>query len=537
MFRPLVFLALIVPTYAAAQECVAVVATSDLHGAIEPYRASSDAPRVGGVQGLSGYLNSLRELHGARLLLIDGGDLFQGTLASNLSKGRAVIDAYNLLGYDAVAIGNHEFDFGAETPGSADLLGALKARIGEARFPFLGINVYERGTHRRAAWAKPSVLLDKGGVKIGVIGAATPETTRVTRPQNVTTLEFRDPVALVVAEARRLRAEGARLIVLTMHIGGRCGRTRDPRDLSSCDTESDLFTLLARLPQESIDVAVGGHTHQDVAHWVHGVATVQPGARAQKIAWVDACLKDGGGLDTERSRIHPLIDVCLDEWRDGGCNRRKDKDKGKVALVEATFRRQPLAPDPALAEAMAPYLNAVREAYQRPIGVHLREPLLRDGSPSLGELVGEALVKATGADVGVQNLGGVRADLPAGALIFGQAFEVLPFDNRVAVLTLTGAQLKAFVDLLAGRRSGVGPYLAGATTLAADGKLDLRVRGAPVASDQLYRVATSDFLAQGGEGLDAIFGALPDAHLKILNASMLEVLIDHLRERYPDGAR
>ncbi|MBI3178685.1 MAG: metallophosphatase, partial [Deltaproteobacteria bacterium] len=385
-----IILLVLLPANAAAQECVAVVATSDLHGAIEPQRADAAAPRIGGVEGLSGYVNSLRELNGERTVLVDGGDLFQGTLASNLSKGRAVVDAYNLLGYDAVAIGNHEFDFGAETPGSSDLLGALKTRISEARFPFLGINVYERRTHQRAAWAKPSVVVDRGGVKIGIIGAATPETARVTRPQNVVSLEFRDPVPLVVAEARRLRAQGARLVVLVMHIGGRCARTRDPYDLSSCEARSDLCTLLSHLPAGSIDVAVGGHTHQEVAHWVHGVATVQPGARAQKIAWVDACLRQDGGLDQSRSRIHPIIDVCLDEWRDGGCGRRKER----VDLVAATFRRKPLAPDPAVAQAMTPYLAAVREAYQRPIGVHLSEPLLRDGTPSLGELIGEALVRA-----------------------------------------------------------------------------------------------------------------------------------------------
>ncbi len=518
-----------------SEDCVTIIGTNDLHGVVEPQvlTVGDKQLRYGGMLALSGYLQTLRRRYGERLVLVDGGDLYQGTLISNLSEGRAIIAGYNILGYAASAIGNHEFDFGAGEAGGNDKLAVVKQRIAEAKFPFLALNVFERATHRRVEWknTRPSVLRDAGGMKVGILGVSTIETPKVTRTENVTSLEFVDPVPHVIAGARQLRAEGARLVVLIGHVGGKCSDLVDPHDLSSCEPGAELFDLIERLPAGTIDVAVGGHTHAYVAQWVRGVATIEAGARGRSLGWVDACLGQNGRIDPKASKIYRPVTLCLDEWADGGCNARKNPP----ATRPATFFDQPVVPDPKLTEALSPYFAKVEKTNRAPLGVKLPGPLYRDeGSPGLGEVLCEATAKAASAPISIQNRGGLRADLPAGELTFGQVFEVLPFDNHVAVMEISGAELTKLVEHLAKRRSGVPPFVYGLEVASKGKSFELRLAGGKlVQPEQRYTVATSDFLAMGGEGIDELLPGLTAEHRRVSPTGMREALIAFLKERYP----
>src|SRR5262245_7216491 len=153
---------------------LSIVGTSDLHGVASPRNS------VGGLPLLAGYINNLRAARAAdrgAVLLLDSGDTFQGDIESNLSEGALVVDAYNAMGYAAQAVGNHDFDFGsADSPGArqlpGDLRGALKARAIQAKYPFLAANLIEEATGKPADWpnVRPSVLLEAGGLKVGVVG-------------------------------------------------------------------------------------------------------------------------------------------------------------------------------------------------------------------------------------------------------------------------------------------------------------------------------------------------------------------------------
>jgi 5'-nucleotidase len=526
---------LIVSQTPDAPRCVTVVGNSDLHGMVEPHVMDVGGVklRYGGLVAMGAYVEALRAKHGERLVVLDAGDAFQGTLVSNLSRGAAVVAAYNAIGVRALAIGNHEFDYGPVTPGDPDRRGVLKQLTAKARFPFLAINIYDAATHRRVVWpnAPASMLFDAGGVKVGVIGVATVDTPKVTKVINIPDLEFRDPVPLLIAESRQLRARGAEIVVAVGHVGGKCEDLRNPQDLKSCDRDQELMRILEALPPGVLDVAVGGHTHQTVGHWINGVATIQGGARGKMLAQVTACVAPGGGIDRKTSVIHPLLDLCLDEWVEGGCRSRKVAGPTRPAQ----FDGKPLAIPQGLKETLQPFLDETAAAQVRPIGATLPAPLGREGGTSLGNIVAESMRVAVSANVGVQNLGGVRADLTAGRVTFGQIYEVLPFDNQVVAIVLTGAQLKQFIEHLSGRR-GEMPYLAGLVVSGKPGKLEYKTAdGAAIVDTQRYKVATNDFLVQGGEGLGVIFDAVPAADRTETGLDMRDALIALLRQRYPAG--
>src|SRR5207342_3432525 len=179
--------------------------------------------------------------HGA-VLLLDGGDLFQGTLESNLNEGAVVIASYNAMGYAASAIGNHEFDFGpageSQTPRAPgdDPRGALKARAREAHFPFLTANIIDESTGQPVAWpnVRPSMIVTAAGVRVGIVGLATNVTLSATMAANTRGLAIAPLAPALAAEAQKLRAAGASVVIAVAHAGGVCRAFDDPHDLSSC---------------------------------------------------------------------------------------------------------------------------------------------------------------------------------------------------------------------------------------------------------------------------------------------------------------
>jgi 2',3'-cyclic-nucleotide 2'-phosphodiesterase (5'-nucleotidase family) len=217
---------------------ISIVGTNDVHGGI----VAEDGR--GGLALFGGYLRNLRAARardGGAVLLIDAGDMWQGTIESNLGEGAPVVAAYNALGYTAAAVGNHELDFGPAGPATIatsaaeDPRGALKARAAEARFPFLAANLVDLRSNRPVSWPNvgASFSTEAAGIKVGIVGVMTAGALRQTIAANARGLRV-DPLAPAIeAEARRLRKEGAVLVVAAAHAGGRCTDFDDPRDLAS----------------------------------------------------------------------------------------------------------------------------------------------------------------------------------------------------------------------------------------------------------------------------------------------------------------
>ncbi|MCK5689741.1 5'-nucleotidase C-terminal domain-containing protein, partial [Myxococcota bacterium] len=517
-----------------SEGCLAFVGSNDIHGAVVPHErvVAGERVRYGGLVGMSAYIEILRKHYGERLILADAGDMYQGTLASNLSEGEAVMKALSLMGYDVGTVGNHEFDFGARGEGD-DVLGALKYNIATSTFPFVVGNIRDKKTGAPVAWenASPSFIEEKAGIKVGYLGVITPETPRVTKPYYITELIFDEPADFVIKEAAALRKKGAELVVLIAHLGGYCRELTNPKDISGCDSDDELFALLQHIPEGTVDVVLGGHTHGQVAHWVNGMLALEAGSRGRQLSWADVCVKEGGGIDKVRTRIHKPINLCLDVWEDGSCTKRKTPTK----THPAEFLGQKVVPASAVEEAMVPYLEVVKKVQARMIDVKLPHPVVRRGKDNLGLMIAEAIRISAGVEFGVQNLGGVRANLAEGELNYGDVFQVLPFGNQIAILKLSGKEMEGVIQQLIMRRKGDPPYMAGikVTGDAKSGFTVLQQNGQPFDPEKTYQLSTSDFLAYGGEGLNEIFGELGEDKCTFLDVTLREALIKELQRKYP----
>jgi 2',3'-cyclic-nucleotide 2'-phosphodiesterase (5'-nucleotidase family) len=484
---------------------ISVVGTNDLHGGVLP----SDGR--GGLALLDGYLRNLRAARardGGAVLLLDAGDLFQGTLESNLNEGAVVISAYNALRYDAAAIGNHEFDFGPVGPATApespadDPLGAVKARAAEARFPFLAANILDTRTGRPLSWehVKPSTLLTVDGVKVGIVGLTTIETLGATLTANTRDLAVSPLAPVLEAEARRLRSEGATIVIAAAHAGGRCTNFDNPADLSSCAADAEIFSVARALPGGLVDMIVAGHRHEGIAHEVAGIPVISSYSSGRAFGRVDLTVDRATGRVTAH-RMFPPHDLC----------QREDPVAGRCtaapAGVPAHYEGAAVEPSGDIEAILAPAVSASADLKRTSLAATIEDPLPDVSEESaLGNLLADWTRLAAGAvDVAIANTGGVRAPLPAGPLTYGRLFAVTPFDNRDVRLTLTGAELATVVRNNLERRDDM-IALSGVRATAVCGRDGLRVSlrresGKPIGDREQLKVVTSDFLATGGSGI------------------------------------
>lgn len=518
-----------------------VLLTADLHGQLRPeeHGAPGGGPPIGigGPAILGGHVGNLRRQAPRRVVLLDAGDAITGSLEADTSQGRAVVETFGLLGYDALALGNHEFDFGREV---------LLARAAQAPFPLLAANVLDASTGKR--WEAPgfqaSVLLERSGVLVGVVGLASTETPSTTKPSHVEGLVFQELAPTAEAEARRLRAQGAQVVVILLHDGGICRSNEQLDDLSSCDTDAPIFRLARELPPGTADLLAGGHTHGMVAKRVHGVPVVVPGWGGRWLGQVDLVVsRSKGRVLPERTVVHPLLRLCQQVFPpDGGClpPREAGGPGRRVEGAAPRFAGAEVRPDPAVERALAPVLAAVEQMKHRPLGVEAATSLTRayDRESELGNLVCDALLWAVPeAQVSMTNAGGIRAEVPPGPITFGEIYQVLPFDNRLALLRLSGAQLRELLAIGLDRQHGMAQV--GGLKLVGDVRQDRKeqvvearlLSGAAIDPGATYTVVTTDYLATGGSGFDRVVRQLPPAAVQLREDKLRDVVIAYLEEQ------
>lgn len=490
-----------------------VISTTDFHGALEGEEAlTADGQKltIGTGAVFATYLKTLKKNTKGPVLWIDSGDLFQGTMASNLFEGAPVVRLFNHLGLTAAALGNHEFDYGPEgekavprTP-SDDPRGALKARIREAKFPFLAANV--KTTSRQVPeWLKPSMVVETGGLRVGIVGAASPGTPGSTNALNLTGLTFQPLLPAVKNEAERLRREErVDAIIVTMHVGAICDDNdlSKQEDLSSCkEKDSESIDFAKDLPAGLVDLVVTGHTHRGVAKKVNGIAVLQAYSGGKYIGWANV------NPNTHTSEVAGLTPVCekvIDTNKGKTCDPF-DIKRARGTLEDAVFFGEKIKPDAAVTRLLAPELSKVRAMKNAPLGFSSADEITRDYSreSALGNLVADVTRDALpGADLGLANGGGLRANIPAGPVTYGRIFNVLPFDNQLATITVPGSKVYELVKV--GAFSGAGVFSWSSNlTFTADGceLKEILVDGRPLDKDKTYKIATSDFLANGGSGV------------------------------------
>lgn len=528
---------------------VVIVGTTDVHGW---FNGHSDVPKGGGEPLQSGglatfasYVDALRAENRNRVLVVDSGDMFQGTLESNLFEGEAVVRGYNEIGYTAAAVGNHEFDFGPVGPDSVprkpgdDPLGALKRNAALARFPFLSANMTEKATGRVPSWAKPYAIVEVAGARIGIIGLSTPDTPNVTTPVNVASLNFNDPVEATIRYARELRANGADAVIVIAHMGGRCTNLEDPHSTDSCEREQEAMRLLAAIPPGTIDAYFAGHTHAQMRQFVNGTPAVQAPPFSREFSTVDLWIdRRAKKVLADKTQLRPNTMICAVVWAGTeSCDPRNPPANAKRAPRQ--FLGRAIAPKPALTALFAPYLAKVAAKRNEPIGVRTTAPFTRNylGESAVGDLIADALRSAYGGDVGMINSGGIRSDLRAGDLVYGDVFEVSPFDNFPSVVMLTGAQLTEILRLTTTGERGILQvsgirYTYDAAKSGGDRLVSVTLaNGEPLDPARLYKVVMPDFIAIGGDGTMPVMKDVPADRVQTdLTRPIREVLTTELKK-------
>ncbi|MBW7934801.1 MAG: 5'-nucleotidase C-terminal domain-containing protein, partial [Gemmatimonadaceae bacterium] len=264
-----------------------IISINDFHGALEPRPDGNQGNRGGAAQVAQAIRNAQRECAPRCVtVLLDGGDMFQGTAASNLAFGRPVTRFYNALDFAAGALGNHDFDWGQDT---------LRARMKDLRHAVLGANVtFADG--KSVPWIRGDTIVERGGVRIGIVGIASEQTPRVTMASNVANLRFLPPAPVINAHARALRQRGATVVIAVAHDGGFCdNRGGAP----SCNGE--VFSVAQGIT-EKVDALVSGHTHSTLNTVVNGIPVVQAKSSGRAIAVLDLPLGPDGTVTGPRRR-------------------------------------------------------------------------------------------------------------------------------------------------------------------------------------------------------------------------------------------
>lgn len=517
--------ALLIATSQSSQsKKIKVIAITDLHGALEPdtlLTPKNEEVLYGGAVNLAGYIDQIRKKSLDPVFVIDGGDLFQGTLVSNTAEGKPVITFYNKIGVDATTVGNHEFDYGVSKINKEqgnNLRGALLARFKEANFPFLAVNIVD---DKGNLFTKASTIITRGQIKVGIIGAATVHTPETTNRKNLVGLQFLDPAPLIVAEAKKLRDAGVDFVILTTHAGGTCktNTVETFNDLSSCDTvtqDQELFKIIDKMPVGTIDLAIGGHTHMGLAKNYKGTPILQAYSKGKNFGLIELEKED-----SSQKKVIPhfkgIFEVCgsvvTDQRGNTGCNPGTVKN-AVSSPSKPKFNDLIVEPSQSIYYALEGDFRRVAEIKKRPLGISA----LTDFFPNyfdenaLGNMLASILrsyldqhpeslqTKSGKLDLVLLNNGGLRAPLHAGHLTFGDVYSVMPFDNGVAILTVSYAQLKAMIETGISRKNG-GISWAGLNFHASECFVkDMEIDQKSVDQTKMYRVLVTDFLANGGSG-------------------------------------
>ena len=512
---------------AKAPFVLSLVGTNDLHGHIDQ------------LAWFGGQMANLRESRAedGAVVLVDAGDVFQGTLASNLTEGQVVVEAYNKLGYDALAIGNHDFDYGPAGPAATPLSptddprGALKARAKQASFPFLAANVWQREMDVPLVGENiaPTAMLVRKGLHIGLIGVTTQDTAGATIAPNFAGLSMQPLAPTITRYATALRSQGAHVVIVVAHAGGACAAFQMPNDLSSCSENSEIFAVAKALAPGLVNAIVAGHTHAGVAHEVNGIPIIEAHSYGRAFGRVDLILDPQ--FRVTGHHLFPPHEVCAAASGTPGC-------------AERHYEMRPIVPDPAVAALVKDAAEEVRKRGDQSLNTRAVAPIERayKTESALGNLFADLMRAARpAADVAITNAGGLRADLPSGPLKYRHLYEAMPFDNTFASATVTATQLASVFRRNLQSDKGI-LSISGLRVQAQCRQGQLRVRflrkdGSLVYEDERLVLFTTNFLATGGDGLvsDATFAleALPtvrDEMARVLNESRHDLDPEALRD-------
>jgi len=464
---------------AAKAITVTILHTNDMHAHVEPF--TQRGKELGGYARQATLINRFRATDPNPLLLC-AGDTFQGTLFFNVYEGLADLTYMNYIGYQAMAVGNHEFDHGPA---------ALARFASLAHFPLLAANLDLSAAKDLAPLVKPYAVLDVGGERIGVVGALPPDLLSISLPGP--TIELNDLVTSVQSAIDAVTRQGIDKVILLSHIG----------------YQLDLG-LAGKL--EGVDVIVGGHSHT-------------------LLGAVPGLPQPAGEYPTVRKDLDGNTVLVVQAWEWGKVLGRIKVSFDDVGHVTHWEDAHPVPVDSSIPED--PTVRTMVAAFARPIasvrdqivghsekGIATTRVTPRHAENPMANVITDAMLAATekaGSVAAFVNAGGVRAGIEPGPITYGEAVTVQPFNNTLIQLDLDGAELKSILEETLGGlpENAAGllypsrgtSYVIGVRRPAGDRIVDLRVGGAPLQAARTYRVTVPSFVAAGGDNHPLAKGA------------------------------
>lgn len=457
---------------------------------------------------------------GGSVLLLSGGDINTGVPESDLQDAEPDFRGMNLIGYDAMAVGNHEFD---------NPLTVLRQQEKWAKFPFLSANIYQKSTGERLF--KPWAIFTRQDIKIAVIGLTTDDTAKIGNPEYFTDIEFRKPAeeAKVVIQELNMN-EKPDVIIATTHMGH-----YDNGDHGS-NAPGDV-EMARSLPAGSLAMIVGGHSQDPVCMASENKKQVNyvPGTPCapdkQNGIWIVQAHEWGkyvGRADFEfrngemKMVNYQLIPVNL--------KKKVTWDNGKSERVLYTPE---IAENPQMLSLLTPFQNKGKAQLEVKIGsvnglLEGDRSKVRFVQTNMGRVILAAQIARTGADFGVMSGGGIRDSIEAGDITYKSVLKVQSFGNIVVYADMSGKEVVDYLTAVAQMKpdSGAYPQLANVSFVAKEGKLtDLKIKGEPVDPAKTYRMATLSFNATGGDGYPRIDNKPGYVNTGFIDAEVLKEFI------------
>jgi 5'-nucleotidase / UDP-sugar diphosphatase len=405
-----------------------------------------------------------QEAKNANTLLLDAGDTFHGQTFATLTKGESIAKVLNKVGYDGLAAGNHDFNYGYNR-----LLELTKI----VEFPVISANVVYETSGELVL--PPYMIKEVDGIKLGIFGLSTPETHYKTHPNNVKGLKFTDPVVAAKKMVAELNKQGVDAVIALSHLG---------TDASSTDT-----SIKVAMGAPGIALIIDGHSHTVDNIGVSGTKIVSAGEYLKNLGVVELEFK-GKTLSTINASLITKEDAA---------NIEPDKD------VEAFISTIQKAQEEILAEVVG----------ETTVKLDGERDTVRKGESNLGNLITDAMVEVTGADFALTNGGGIRSSIDVGPITKGEVITVLPFGNFIQTKKVTGKDVKAALENGASgypSNHGAFAHVSGLTYKIDDTKPagervhSVTIQGKPLDLNKTYSMATNDFLAAGGDNYEMFKG-------------------------------
>ncbi|MFN7171706.1 MAG: bifunctional metallophosphatase/5'-nucleotidase [Fimbriimonadaceae bacterium] len=507
IFTSVVLLLSILVASAVAQKPLTVtfIHNNDVHGRVEPTTINNR--EYGGVSRTQTLIREVRN-SATNPILLSAGDVFQGTLYFNVYEGLGDLAFMNLAGFQAMAVGNHEFDRGPE---------AFARFIEHATFPVLACNLDLSEEPALRDLIKPYVILEVEGQKIGIIGAVVENLREVTTlGPNIKELPVIDSVR---EQVKALQAQGVNKIVLLSHCGF-----------------SDEMRYAQEIPE--LDVVIGGHSHTLLGEFEdpnipeprgsYPMVVEHPGGKKTLVVQAWQWGKILGVLEVEfDAEGNPV------KW-----------SENSMLVVDDKIEKDPTAES--IVAALAKPIEELRATVigSTDTGLGGDRTLIRLAENTMGNVIADAMLESgqkAGAQIAFMNSGGIRAIIPPGEITYDEAITVQPFGNTMVVLELTGDEIRQALEHAVSRVSEGGggflqvsrgfQYTFDATKPVGERVVSFTLNDKPLAPNQVYRVVLNNFTANGGDGF-RVFAESKGTRIDTGDLD-LDVLIEYIKANSP----